>query len=418
MATLRADRFKQLQKTSKIKKRYTILVVDDEESNLNAIAMILDESYNVLKARDGKEALELLSNLPNPEEIHCIVTDQRMSEMNGVEFLKQTIPFIPQTIRILLTGFTDIEAMIASINDAQVYQYLTKPIEANDLEITIRRGLESYELKRKNFQLLKELQAFHASLEKTIKERTYELQEALDTIEEDLITAGEIQKYIFPLHTPPPFLKIAIRYVPLAYVSGDIYYFSSRHKDVFDTFIGDATGHGVRAALCTIMLYMLLLDAEKSSIPQIMEYLDENLEKLLPDDRFITGLYVRIDSSGKLTYTLAGHPPAIILSENGEEITFSSQGIGPLGTFVDNEYVESSYQLKPGDRIFIFTDGIIEVWNKEYKTFGLPMVSAFLKKNNSMDLEEILDALLDRLQEHRDGQNMYDDLTIIAFQYY
>jgi two-component system sensor histidine kinase/response regulator len=129
--------------------KHTILCVDDEPHNLDALRRTLRKEYNVLTALNGVEGLELLEQHP----VSLIISDQRMPQMTGVEFLEKSVDRHPEVIRIILTGFTDIEDLIGAINTGRVYRYITKPWEPNDLRVTIRRALESLELNQENRRL-------------------------------------------------------------------------------------------------------------------------------------------------------------------------------------------------------------------------------------------------------------------------
>lgn len=103
--------------------KHTILCVDDEPHNLDALRRTLRKEYNVLTALNGVEGLELLEQHP----VSLIISDQRMPQMTGVEFLEKSVDRHPEVIRIILTGFTDIEDLIGAINTGRVYRYITKP---------------------------------------------------------------------------------------------------------------------------------------------------------------------------------------------------------------------------------------------------------------------------------------------------
>jgi len=125
--------------------KHTILCVDDEKDNVDALERLFRREYKVLKATSGAEALDLLRVNP---DVTLIISDQRMPQMEGVEFLSKSIASHPDAIRILLTGFTDIESVIAAINSGQVYRYLTKPWDPVDLANTVSKALERLELGR------------------------------------------------------------------------------------------------------------------------------------------------------------------------------------------------------------------------------------------------------------------------------
>jgi adenylate cyclase len=142
------------QEQTRSDKVHTILLVDDEPQNLDSIAMILEKEYHVLRANDGAEALGLIAALPAGQEIHLIIADQRMPRLTGVGLFSQTKELIPDAVRILLTGFSDADAMINSINEGQVYKFLMKPIDPNDLRVTVRRSLEWRQLRLDNMGLV------------------------------------------------------------------------------------------------------------------------------------------------------------------------------------------------------------------------------------------------------------------------
>jgi len=129
--------------------KHTLLCVDDEEHNLEALRRSLRKEYNILTATNGPEGLDLLSR----NEVSLIISDQRMPQMTGVEFLEKTITMRPNIMRIILTGFTDVDDLIGAINTGRVYRYVTKPWDPNDLKLTVKRALESLELSLENRRL-------------------------------------------------------------------------------------------------------------------------------------------------------------------------------------------------------------------------------------------------------------------------
>lgn len=140
--------------------KHTILCVDDEIDNVDALERLFRRKYTVLKATSGKEALVTLDQHPGP--VALIITDQRMPEMTGVEFLEKTLESYPDTIRILLTGYTDLESVINAVNKGQIYRYLTKPWDPLDLANTVDHAVERFaigqELKQKNIELARALE--------------------------------------------------------------------------------------------------------------------------------------------------------------------------------------------------------------------------------------------------------------------
>lgn len=140
---------------------HRILVVDDEPANLRLLQRVLGDDYRTFAASSGAEALKILQG----EEISLIITDQRMPHMSGVELLERSLDVRPHAIKILLTGYTDVEALIDAINQGHIYKYIPKPWDADDLRLTVKRALESYDLARRNDILVKDLQKAISQLE-------------------------------------------------------------------------------------------------------------------------------------------------------------------------------------------------------------------------------------------------------------
>ena len=118
-----------------------ILIVDDEAANLRALERLFRKDHQVLTAQSGDEALALLEQ----HDVALLITDQRMPGMTGIELLKNTAPLRPHMVRILLTGYTDMSILIEAINCGQVYKYVAKPWNNEDLCVTVSRALEHYE---------------------------------------------------------------------------------------------------------------------------------------------------------------------------------------------------------------------------------------------------------------------------------
>ncbi|MDX9731180.1 MAG: hybrid sensor histidine kinase/response regulator [Bdellovibrionales bacterium] len=122
--------------------KHTILCVDDEVDNVDSLERLFRNKYTVLKATSGAEALKHLDR----NRVTIIISDQRMPQMTGVEFLSKSLKTHPDAIRILLTGYADIEVVIEAINNGQVYRYVTKPWDPVDLVNTVDKAVERYEL--------------------------------------------------------------------------------------------------------------------------------------------------------------------------------------------------------------------------------------------------------------------------------
>lgn len=143
------------------KQRHTILVVDDEPDVVKSVKDLLRLDYHVLTATNAAQAKELLKQ----EEVHVVMTDQRMPDMTGVELLADIRGEYPHAVRLLFTGYADIRAVIDAINQGNVYRYIAKPWDPDELQVIIREACERYDLIVSHEELLQELQEKNKELE-------------------------------------------------------------------------------------------------------------------------------------------------------------------------------------------------------------------------------------------------------------
>ena len=144
---------------------FTILYVDDEEQNLISFKAAFRREYKIYTANSAKEGIEIMKK----QDIKLIITDQRMPEMTGVQFLKKILPEYPDTIRMVLTGFSDVEAIVEAINSGQVFRYITKPWDENELRMTLDNAKILFELQSQNKSLVRKLKSQVEEQERTLK---------------------------------------------------------------------------------------------------------------------------------------------------------------------------------------------------------------------------------------------------------
>ncbi|GBO55816.1 serine phosphatase RsbU, regulator of sigma subunit [Pseudanabaena sp. lw0831] len=137
------------------------MVVDDEQDNLDLLYRTFRKEFTVFRADGGIKALEILEK---EGEMAAIISDQRMPEMNGTEFLSRTVSDFPDTMRIVLTGYTDITDLIDAINSGQVHKYITKPWEPDQLKLVVKEATHSYDLLKQRSEELVRSQAHNALL--------------------------------------------------------------------------------------------------------------------------------------------------------------------------------------------------------------------------------------------------------------
>ena len=238
-------------------------------------------------------------------------------------------------------------------------------------------------------------------------------------MEEELRLAAEFQRAILPSIIDLPYLRTAIVFEPYLQVSGDVYDFLLNREQELGVFLGDATGHGVVAALMTMMVH-LGLDSIRRDLPT-----DETMRRLnrliafRETGRAITGVYFRISPDGRLFVTHAGHPSLIVIPADGGDAVQFAKGGCALGEFLEEPvpYEEESSRLKHGDRIIAYTDGLIERRDGNNGIYGLERLMAFLHGARDIGILQLRRELLQELENHARGHPPADDMTVLIFEY-
>lgn len=147
--------------------KISILYVDDELNNLISFKAVFRIKYNVFTAISGEEAIKILRN----NLINIIITDQRMPHMTGVEFLESILDEFPDPIRILLTGYADMNAVIDAVNKGKIFHYLSKPWNEEELDITINRAFDVYKKQLEEREMNHKLSLSNEQLEFLLRQK-------------------------------------------------------------------------------------------------------------------------------------------------------------------------------------------------------------------------------------------------------
>jgi FixJ family two-component response regulator len=200
--------------------KHNIMLIDDEENILKSLQrLFLGEEYGVYAFTTGNEALEALEE----REYSLILSDYRMPELNGIDFLKLAKVKAPEAIRIILTGFADVDVAISAINEGEIYKFVEKPWDNNIIRVHIKRALEHYELLKERKELLEmikkqnaDLKEWNETLEKRVDEKTYELKKAYEELQfTSKIIAGkdEILQFLLSIHTLDESLDLILKVI-------------------------------------------------------------------------------------------------------------------------------------------------------------------------------------------------------------
>lgn len=190
-------------------KEHKILVIDDEQNIINALRRVLrKEEYQIIFANSGEEGLAILEK----ERISLVLSDQKLPGIQGTELLKMVKEKYPETVRMLLTGCVDISIAQEAINKGQIFKFIIKPWDNEDLRATIKLGIENYKLKLENIRLLKQIQEqnvelmnFNKTLEEQVANRTKELRDAYGKMNKTFLDT--IQSLALAIEAKDPYTK-------------------------------------------------------------------------------------------------------------------------------------------------------------------------------------------------------------------
>jgi sigma-B regulation protein RsbU (phosphoserine phosphatase) len=238
----------------------------------------------------------------------------------------------------------------------------------------------------------------------------------LTSIDIELDTARRIQTGILPQHMPQiTGLTVAARYVPMSEVAGDFYDFAEVQGGGLGVLVADVSGHGVPAALIASMVKVAsAAESDHAHEPaRVLTGMNRVLAGQL-EDQFVTAGYAYVDpAGGKLRYSGAGHPPLMLLSADGGDITELTRNGLMLGPFPGVEYEHAVKELRSGDRILMYTDGIVEAANGSDEQFGAARLREVLIGSQALDAEGVADALLEKVSTWA-GQAIDDDVTVVV----
>jgi len=409
-----------------IKSEQHILYIDDEEDNLTVFFSTFRRHYEVHLAGSGSEGLELMRKHP----MQVVIADQRMPEMTGIEFLEKIIPEYPDCIRMVLTGFSDVEAIIQAINKGRVYRYITKPWNKDGLKITIDQALETYHLKQQNKKLFLDLQETNKTLEKKVIERTKKIESQRREITDSISYASHIQHALLP---PKPELdrllpSYFILNKPRNIVSGDYYWLAQKGHKVI-VAVADCTGHGIPGAFMSIIGITCMKEILNKTLDiraneflnqlraQVIEALHQTGRREEARDGMEIALCVIDFSKKKLQFSGAFRPLYLLSDNNLRELKGDSMPIGHYNKEEESFKNEELY-YKENDMIYMFTDGYVDqLGGTDRKTFKSKKFKQLLMDIHQKPLPEQKDILEQEYEAWRSNVEQIDDIIVMGIRF-
>ncbi|MTJ08312.1 MULTISPECIES: PP2C family protein-serine/threonine phosphatase [unclassified Anabaena] len=376
---------------------FEILVIDDDRSIQMFLKRMLEkQGYEVITASTGEEGI--LRTLNSPPAL--IICDWMMPGLSGLEVCDRIKkdPKLSTTFFILLTSLDSVADRVKGL-DTGADDFITKPIEQNELQARVRAGLRLHQLSQ-------------------------DLQTQKMLLETELAEATEYVKSLLPLPIDKP-LNIKFKFLPSRQLGGDCFDYNWLDADSLAIYLLDTAGHGLKATLPSISVLNLLRSRALKDLnyyqpSEVLAALNNTFQMNYQNDKYFTiwyGVYNRV--TRQLIYASAGHPPAILISGNSPMNTDIKQlktpGM-PVGMFPEAKYVDASCYIQESSTLYIFSDGAYEIAQSNGTLWSLEeFIQILISLQYSVDNQ--LDYILNYLINLNSKETFEDDLSILQVKF-
>lgn len=380
-----------------------ILVVDDETDMEPMIRQkfrrpIREKAFDFEFAFNGVEALEKITEFP---EIGIVLSDINMPGMDGLTLLSKLKELKrPELKTVIVSAYGDMDNIRTAMNRG-AFDFITKPVNFDDLEITINKTVR---------EIL------------SIRHWTRE-HDQLVSLQQDLHISREIQQAILPKKFPPfpeePNFDVYASMVAANEIGGDFYDYFLIDKHRLGFVIGDVSGKGISAAIFMAVCRTLIraTGLKGDSVNECMGYVNNLLCKESVSSMFVTVFYGILNTlSGEVDYVNAGHNPPYLLSSNGLGEVEMTNGLA-LGVLEDFDFESKKIQMENGDQLLLYTDGVIEAINLEQTAYGDKKFEDFLNQNLSLPVETIIKKSFADVNDFAGGEPQSDDITLLGITF-
>ncbi len=370
-----------------------ILCIDDEPDFEDLIRQkfrkkIRKKEYEISFAQNGLEALEILAEKNN---IDLVLSDINMPIMDGITFLENIDKEnYPNLLTIVVSAYGDMQNIRAAMNRG-AYDFVTKPVDFEDLETTIHKTIE--QIKR---------------------------NKELNIIRQDLDVARKIQLSLIPQNFPETeHLQIYGLMHAARSVGGDLFDVFEAKNGKYFFVIGDVSGKGIPAALFMAISKIVIRSVcnEQNSPSICIKEINDLLCDESVDSMFITLFLGLLDTqTNQFEYCNGGHNPPYIIRANGSFSTLASTNGTALGVMSDLNYGSKTIQLENNDTVFLYTDGVVEAIDRDENEFGEKRVENIFVTQDFISPKTLSNNVLDAVTDFADGQEQFDDITILSFK--
>jgi sigma-B regulation protein RsbU (phosphoserine phosphatase) len=395
-----------------------ILIADDSEDMQMLLTQYLRQwGHTVVIAQNGAEALHILEET----DIQFVISDWSMPLISGEELcrtVREKMDLKRYIYIILLTAKQEKQDLVTGM-EAGADDFIRKPFNKEELRVRIRAGERTLQM------------------EKMLAEQNNQLKEAQAALRDDLEAAAQVQRNLLPNPKEQPFANAGYRfdwlYTPAAFLGGDTCNVLRLDKTHAGFYMIDVAGHGIPAALKTVMLSQTLSAANGQTgllkddisyaphcfIRPAAEVLFElnNLSQNETDAmHYFTMIYGVLDvETGHTVISQAGHPAAILLHSDTSMEMMDAGGV-PVGMLEGMTYDESEFMLTSGDRIILYTDGVTECENVLGEQFTLERFQVLLREHGQKPLSDMIAAIRQALVAWRGSTGFDDDVSILVIE--
>ncbi len=377
---------------------YKILVVDDEPDLEPLILQrmrrqIRSNEYEFVFARDGLEALEKLNADPT---IDMVLSDINMPKMDGLTLLQQLPDVDPNLRAVIVSAYGDMDNIRTAMNRG-AFDFVTKPIDFDDLKITISRTLEHL-----------------AEWREALSSR-----DQLVALQNELSIASQLQQSILP-NIPPVTegCEVSANMEPARNVGGDFYDYFKLDNHV-GLVVADVSDKGIPASMFMMSSRTALKGAAIGvrDPEKVLTEVNNQLQQDNPTFMFVTLIYALFEpDTGLLTYSIAGHDPPLLVSANGTVTELPlTKGIA-VGIAADVVYTQESVTLNPGDTVVLYTDGVTEAMNADNQQFGMGRLAEVFEGNPPESATSANEAVFERVRIFAGDAPQSDDITCLTLR--
>ena len=378
-----------------------ILIVDDEVDVESLFLQkfrkeIRDKKWSILFRQNGKEALKALQEHP---DIELVLSDINMPEMDGLTLLEKMKCDGLSTKTIIISAYGDMKNIRTAMNRG-AFDFITKPINFDDVSVTIEKAIQHIEALQK----------------------ANENQKQLLSLNKELEVAGTIQESILPVsRISCSQYDFMAQLQPARQVGGDFYDFFSIDKEHIGLSIADVSGKGVPSSIFAVVVQTLLKTAQASflSPKKHIEYLNQICTSSNNKNYMFATLFYGVFhlKTGLLTYVNAGHNNPYKITKEGKVEEFPSAHNVAVGVKESMEFTESQIPLQTGDALFLYTDGIPEARNNKAEFFGNKRLVDTLLQMSHQSTEKIMKGIEQSVKDFTKGVQQFDDITYLLFKY-